>query len=90
MNGSAKVNGSNSFGKHIPRRQCIPILYTKGTHYDVGFDMVRFFHNLFLALLNTMLMIHIDCVSGRREFRNFKFTSSLSTITAINQYNNYK
>lgn len=30
-------------GKHIPRRQCIPILYTKGTHYDVGFDVVRFF-----------------------------------------------
>lgn len=29
------------FGEHIPRRQCIPILYTRGTHYDVGFDMVR-------------------------------------------------
>lgn len=27
-------------GSHIPRRQCIPVLYTKGTHYDVGFDMV--------------------------------------------------
>lgn len=22
------------------RRQCIPIIYTKGTHYDVGFDTV--------------------------------------------------
>lgn len=27
--------------KNIPRRQSIPILYTKGTHYDVGFDMVN-------------------------------------------------
>lgn len=25
---------------HMPRRQCIPIIYTKGTHYDVGFDVV--------------------------------------------------
>lgn len=26
--------------KNIPRRQCIPIIYTRGTHYDVGFDVV--------------------------------------------------
>lgn len=26
--------------KNIPRRQAIPVLYTRGTHYDVGFDMV--------------------------------------------------
>lgn len=31
-----------SRGANIPRRQCIPILYTKGTHYDVGFDTVSF------------------------------------------------
>lgn len=30
-------------GKNIPRRQAIPILYTRGTHYDVGFDMVSYF-----------------------------------------------
>lgn len=28
---------------HMPRRQCIPIIYTKGTHYDVGFDVVKIF-----------------------------------------------
>lgn len=26
--------------KNIPRRQAIPILYTRGTHYDVGYDVV--------------------------------------------------
>lgn len=26
--------------KMLPRRQAIPILYTRGTHYEVGFDMV--------------------------------------------------
>lgn len=31
--------------KKIPRRQAIPILYTRGTHYDVGFDMVSYFHS---------------------------------------------
>lgn len=42
MNGSAKAdNNPPPFGENIPRRQCIPILYTRGTHYDVGFDMVR-------------------------------------------------
>jgi hypothetical protein len=24
----------------IGRRNCIPILYTRGTHYEVGFDVV--------------------------------------------------
>lgn len=27
--------------KDIGRRQAIPIIYTRGTHYDVGFDIVR-------------------------------------------------
>lgn len=29
--------------KNIPRRQAIPILYTRGTHYDVGYDVGRTF-----------------------------------------------
>lgn len=33
--------------RNIPRRQCIPILYTRGTHYDVGFDVVNIFWNFF-------------------------------------------
>lgn len=46
MNGTNGLNGTSitaplqPHGKHIPRRQCIPILYTRGTHYDVGFDVV--------------------------------------------------
>lgn len=34
----AKVESNGA--KNLPRRQCIPIIYTKGTHYDVGFDVV--------------------------------------------------
>lgn len=40
MNGTTNKEQLQPHGKQIPRRQCIPILYTKGTHYDVGFDMV--------------------------------------------------
>ncbi|XP_031628712.1 uncharacterized protein LOC116344357 [Contarinia nasturtii] len=40
-------------GKNIPRRQAIPILYTKGTHYDVGFDVGR----TFAALIKSFLEI---------------------------------
>lgn len=40
MSETANKEPLQPHGKHIPRRQCIPILYTKGTHYDVGFDMV--------------------------------------------------
>ncbi|XP_055389503.1 beta-alanyl-dopamine/carcinine hydrolase [Condylostylus longicornis] len=32
--------------KSIPRRHAIPILYTRGTHYDVGFDMGRTFASI--------------------------------------------
>lgn len=40
----ANMNGTSiPFGRHIPRRQCIPIIYTKGTHYEVGFDVVKLF-----------------------------------------------
>lgn len=40
MNGTTNTDKLQPHGKNIPRRQCIPILYTKGTHYDVGFDVV--------------------------------------------------
>lgn len=40
MNGTATIQQLQPYGKNIPRRQSIPILYTKGTHYDVGFDVV--------------------------------------------------
>lgn len=38
----------------IVRRQCIPIIYTRGTHYEVGFDVVSthlyIFNNFFKNL----------------------------------------
>lgn len=37
--------------KNIPRRQAIPILYTRGTHYDVGFDMGRTFGSIIKSFL---------------------------------------
>lgn len=41
-----------SAAKNIPRRQSIPILYTRGTHYDVGFDMGRTFGALIKNFLS--------------------------------------
>lgn len=40
MDGTTTAEQLQPHGKNIPRRQSIPILYTKGTHYDVGFDVV--------------------------------------------------
>lgn len=37
--------------KNIPRRQAIPILYTRGTHYDVGFDVGRNFAAIIKSFL---------------------------------------
>ncbi|XP_067639609.1 beta-alanyl-dopamine/carcinine hydrolase isoform X3 [Eurosta solidaginis] len=42
---------------NIPRRQAIPVLYTRGSHYDVGFDMGRTFASIiksFLQLCNPL------------------------------------
>ncbi|EDW54743.1 uncharacterized protein LOC6620465 [Drosophila sechellia] len=35
-----------SSGKILPRRQAVPVLYTRGTHYEVGFDMGRTFGSM--------------------------------------------
>ncbi|XP_044749400.1 uncharacterized protein LOC123310085 [Coccinella septempunctata] len=40
-------------GSDIGRRQSIPILYTKGTHYEVGFDVGRTFGSLIQSFVNS-------------------------------------
>ncbi|KAI5729384.1 hypothetical protein M8J76_001962 [Diaphorina citri] len=37
----------------IGRRNCIPILYTRGTHYEVGFDVGRTFSGIIKSFLET-------------------------------------
>ncbi|XP_058443910.1 beta-alanyl-dopamine/carcinine hydrolase [Malaya genurostris] len=39
--------------KNIPRRQAIPMLYTRGTHYDVGYDVGR----TFAAIIRNFLQL---------------------------------
>lgn len=39
--------------KNIPRRQAIPVLYTRGTHYDVGYDVGR----TFAAIIKNFLQL---------------------------------
>ncbi|XP_058815791.1 beta-alanyl-dopamine/carcinine hydrolase isoform X2 [Topomyia yanbarensis] len=39
--------------KNIPRRQAIPMLYTRGTHYDVGYDVGR----TFAAIIKNFLQL---------------------------------
>ncbi|XP_065364743.1 beta-alanyl-dopamine/carcinine hydrolase [Calliphora vicina] len=48
--------------KNIPRRQAIPVLYTRGTHYDVGFDMGRTFASMiknFLLLSSPLIEVYL-------------------------------
>ncbi|XP_045465203.1 uncharacterized protein LOC123674268 [Harmonia axyridis] len=40
-------------GNELGRRQSIPILYTRGTHYEVGFDVGRTFGSLIESFVNS-------------------------------------
>uniref|UniRef100_T1GC45 Uncharacterized protein n=1 Tax=Megaselia scalaris TaxID=36166 RepID=T1GC45_MEGSC len=42
--------------KNIPRRQAIPVLYTRGSHYEVGFDMFYLFQTF---VRNLIKFIHL-------------------------------
>lgn len=33
-------NDSCDFKKDIGRRNAVPIIYTRGTHFEIGFDIV--------------------------------------------------
>lgn len=60
--------------KNIPRRQAIPIIYTRGTHYDVGYDVGRTFASLiknFLQLsgpLNETYLPMYNTDEGRKVY----------------------
>lgn len=47
------------FGEHLPRRHCIPILYTRGTHYEVGYDVV----NILSFYLEKLLVVKLGIFS---------------------------
>ncbi|EFA00578.1 beta-alanyl-dopamine/carcinine hydrolase [Tribolium castaneum] len=44
----------------IGRRQCIPIIYTRGTHYEVGFDVGRNFASIIQSFLEQSTSLHED------------------------------
>lgn len=51
-----QMSSSMSSGRRLPRRQAIPVLYTRGTHYEVGFDMVSQFRvNLLPSFLSSLV-----------------------------------
>ncbi|CAH1968405.1 unnamed protein product [Acanthoscelides obtectus] len=58
------------------RRQCIPILYTEGTHYEVGYDMGKTFsgmiHN-FLKISTSLNHCYLPCYEtseGRKAYED--------------------
>ncbi|VEN35787.1 unnamed protein product [Callosobruchus maculatus] len=58
------------------RRQCIPILYTKGTHYEVGYDMGRTFSDMihnFLKISTSLNKCYLSCYDmpeGRKAYED--------------------
>ncbi|CAG9821882.1 unnamed protein product [Phaedon cochleariae] len=60
----------------IGRRQCIPIIYTRGTHYEVGFDVGRTFANIIRSFVNRSKSLNEDflpayeTVEGRRAYED--------------------
>ncbi|XP_023176311.2 uncharacterized protein LOC111603084 [Drosophila hydei] len=69
-----QMSSSMSSGRILPRRQAIPVLYTRGTHYEVGFDMGRTFGSMiknFLILsksLNETYLPLYSTVKGRQIY----------------------
>lgn len=51
--GSTLENTSEKNGTDIGRRTAVPIIYTRGTHYDIGFDIGRTFGKLINDYMNT-------------------------------------
>ncbi|KAF4532423.1 hypothetical protein B566_EDAN003876 [Ephemera danica] len=60
----------------IGRRKCIPILYTRGTHYEVGYDVGRTFRGLiqnFVSIskpLNAVFLPIYGTEAGRRVYES--------------------
>ncbi|XP_074030172.1 C45 family peptidase tan [Leptinotarsa decemlineata] len=60
----------------IGRRQCIPILYTRGTHYEVGFDVGRTFSGIIQSFvtsckaLNEEFLPAYSTPEGRRAYED--------------------
>ncbi|KAI4469465.1 peptidase c45 [Holotrichia oblita] len=60
--------------KGIIRRQCIPIIYTRGTHYEVGYDIGRTFASLiqnFLEIsinLNESYIPAYETIEGKKAY----------------------
>ncbi|KAJ8925081.1 hypothetical protein NQ315_001253 [Exocentrus adspersus] len=44
----------------IGRRQCIPILYTRGSHYEVGFDVGRTFSGIINSFVDSCTVLNED------------------------------
>lgn len=47
------VNGTATLVEGIGRRNAIPIIHTRGTHYEIGFDIGRTFASLIQNYVNT-------------------------------------
>ncbi|XP_017779046.1 PREDICTED: uncharacterized protein LOC108564492 [Nicrophorus vespilloides] len=58
----------------LGRRNCIPILYTRGTHYEVGYDVGRTFASLIHDYLKNSFMLNDEYIpayetdAGRRAY----------------------
>lgn len=48
--------------EYIGRRNCIPIIYCRGTHYEVGFDVGRSFSGLIHSLLGSSDTLNKVCL----------------------------
>lgn len=67
MTGTRTTEQLEPHGKLIPRRQCIPILYTKGTHYDVGFDVVSVIW--YLIDFSVCVRIQMKCYQTKKRMK---------------------
>ncbi|XP_026464443.1 uncharacterized protein LOC113367028 [Ctenocephalides felis] len=58
----------------LGRRHCIPIIYTRGSHYDVGFDIGRTFSSLIASLLEISVPLNesylplYETAAGRKVY----------------------
>ncbi|XP_018566504.1 uncharacterized protein LOC108907346 [Anoplophora glabripennis] len=67
----------------IGRRQCIPIIYTRGTHYEVGFDVGRTFSSLIQNFLNSYKCLNDEYIPAYESAEGRKvYEDTLSCLRA--------
>ncbi|CAK1588133.1 unnamed protein product [Parnassius mnemosyne] len=73
-----ELNGSAVSEKHIGRRRAVPVIYVRGSHYEVGYDMGRTFASIIQNYLDT----YEELKSFEKEYKTASGRTAYDTTLA--------